>query len=243
MDSELLSASEPPTPSRAAADFAAAVSALSLRDTASIRAVRRNFSRQWRMLPGAAVFEIAASIAQHRALRWAAYEIVRFHRGAFALLDDERVAALAIGLDSWESVDAFGRTLSGPAWAHGLITDSLIDRWAGSPDRWLRRTALVSTIELRDAARVLSRCRQLAVDRDDMVVKGLSWALRELAKRDPEAVRAFLAEQDERIAARVKREVRNKLRTGLKNPKRTADAGGESVGHGLEQARSSEEPE
>jgi 3-methyladenine DNA glycosylase AlkD len=43
-------------------------------------------------------------------------------------------------------------------------------------------------------------------DREDLVVKALSWALRALARRDP--------------AARVIREVENKLTTGRKNPRR-----------------------
>jgi 3-methyladenine DNA glycosylase AlkD len=60
----------------------------------------------------------------------------------------------------------------------------------------------------------------LAADHEDMVVKALSWALRALAVHDPAAVRAFLEENEVVLAARVKREVRNKLRTGLKNPKR-----------------------
>jgi 3-methyladenine DNA glycosylase AlkD len=58
----------------------------------------------------------------------------------------------------------------------------------------------------------------LAGDHEDMVVKALSWALRELVPHDPEAVRAFLADYDPVLAARVKREVSNKLETGLKNP-------------------------
>jgi 3-methyladenine DNA glycosylase AlkD len=53
-----------------------------------------------------------------------------------------------------------------------------------------------------------------------MVVKAMSWVLRELAVHNPQAVRQFLTEYDEVLAARVKREVRNKLRTGLKNPRR-----------------------
>jgi 3-methyladenine DNA glycosylase AlkD len=53
-----------------------------------------------------------------------------------------------------------------------------------------------------------------------MVVKALSWALRVLSEHDPKAVRDFLAKHDARLAARVKRETNNKLRTGLKNPKR-----------------------
>ena len=51
-----------------------------------------------------------------------------------------------------------------------------------------------------------------------MVVKAMSWALRELAKRDPAAVKRFMKEEGDDLAARVKREVGNKLATGLKNP-------------------------
>jgi hypothetical protein len=39
-----------------------------------------------------------------------------------------------------------------------------------------------------------------------------------LVVHDPEAVEAFLAEHEAELAPRVKREVNNKLRTGLKNP-------------------------
>lgn len=42
----------------------------------------------------------------------------------------------------------------------------------------------------------------------------------ELAQREPAKVRAFLREQGDRLAPRIRREVGNKLKTGLKNPKR-----------------------
>jgi len=70
-----------------------------------------------------------------------------------------------------------------------------------------------------DAARTLGVCRLLISDRDDMVVKALSWALRSLAQRDTEAVHRFLKDHNSRLAPRVLREVNNKLKTGLKNPK------------------------
>lgn len=53
-----------------------------------------------------------------------------------------------------------------------------------------------------------------------MVVKALSWALRELAKGEPAAVRDYLSAQGDGLAAQVRREVRNKRETGLKNPRR-----------------------
>ena len=50
-----------------------------------------------------------------------------------------------------------------------------------------------------------------------MVVKALSWALRELIRHDEDAVRKFIKENDQVLASQVKREVRNKLELGLKN--------------------------
>jgi 3-methyladenine DNA glycosylase AlkD len=204
--------------------------ALPNHDVATLRALRRTVSREWRNEPGDIVLEAAGRIAQVPSLRWIAYELVRFHPGAFAGLDDALVDGFAVGLDSWDSVDAFGRTLSGPAWVAGRVGDGLIERWSNSSDRWLRRAALVSTVSLNrpneggrvDPPRTLAVCSRLVADRDDMVVKALSWALRELGRQDAAPVRAFLDKHDGALAPRVKREVGNKLRTGLKNPKRIA---------------------
>jgi 3-methyladenine DNA glycosylase AlkD len=63
-------------------------------------------------------------------------------------------------------------------------------------------------------------CREIIADRDPMVVKALSWALRELAKRDANAVRRLLATHDAAIAPLVRREVQTKLSTGRKSPPR-----------------------
>lgn len=52
-----------------------------------------------------------------------------------------------------------------------------------------------------------------------MVVKAISWALRSLAERDPEAVRTLLIEQGDAVAARARRETMHKSETGLKNPR------------------------
>src|SRR5207245_871630 len=99
-----------------------------------------------------------------------------------------------------------------------------VHAWSRSVDVWLRRLSLVSTVALNsrarggtgDKARTLSVCAMLAHDRDPMVYKALSWALRELAKREPDAVQGFLADHESRLAALVRREVRNKLTRGTK---------------------------
>ena len=213
----------------AAADaFVAAARALPTHDVPSLRALRKARTREWRGMPAAFILDVAGRVAQTPWLRWTAYELIRFHRRAFMALDEALVDSFAVGLDSWDSVDAFARTLSGPAWAQGLIGDELIHRWARSRDLWLRRAALVSTVALNrpadggriDAPRTLAICERLVDDREDMVVKALSWALRELGRRDPRPVTAFLVVHDDRVAPRVRREVAHKLRTGLKTPRR-----------------------
>ena len=67
-------------------------------------------------------------------------------------------------------------------------------------------------------------CEVLAGDKDDMVAKGMSWALRDLSKRDRQAVETFLEEHEQELPALVKREVRNKLTLGVKTPRRKETA-------------------
>jgi 3-methyladenine DNA glycosylase AlkD len=213
-------------PRALAAEIVAEIHALPVRNTPNVRAVRRRYSRAFRDADADFVLDLARELLHRHGLRWVAYELIAGHPGAFGSLDAARLEGWGRGIDSWSTVDSFGRTLSGPAWRQGLIADEVLHRWANSDDRWWRRAALVSTVALNvrshggtgDVGRTLAVCRLLAADPDDMVVKALSWALRELVVHDPEAVRTFLDEHDDLLAARVKREVRNKLRTGLKNP-------------------------
>ncbi len=73
----------------------------------------------------------------------------------------------------------------------------------------------------RDAKRTVAICRLLVEDRDDMVVKAMSWALREPGKREPAAAEEFLRKYGPRLAPRVRREVARKLITGTKSGRST----------------------
>jgi 3-methyladenine DNA glycosylase AlkD len=210
-----------------AAQMAAEIRALPRRNTPSVRTVRRAYSRLLRPADPALVLETARVLLNEYGHRSVAYELIAAHPGAFAQLGEAELEYWGQGINSWRTVDEFGRTLSGPAWLRGQVSDDLFRRWARMDDLWWRRAALVSTVALNirvdggygDAPRTLTVCRMLVDDYEDMVVKALSWALRALTVHEPEAVRSFLAEFEPVLAARVKREVRNKLATGLKNPK------------------------
>jgi 3-methyladenine DNA glycosylase AlkD len=195
-----------------------------------IRAVRREYSRRLSKAPPHVVFELALLLLHERgpAFRLVAYELLHHHAGALNRLRAWELEQLGRGMAGWGDVDMFSIYVAGPVWRERHVPDSLIHSWARSKDRWWRRAALVSTVPLNSKAqggngetsRTLQVCRLLMRDRDPMVVKALSWGLRELSKRDPKAVRAFVKERREVLPALVLREVRNKLTTGRKNPKR-----------------------
>ncbi len=204
------------------------VSALTFPTTEAIRKVRQGFSRRLAEAPAQLVVALALQLVRRAAVpRFVGYELILYHRRALRSLKAKSLEDLGAGNNSWAEVDAFACYLAGPAWREGQVSDALIRRWASSSDRWWRRTAAASTIALNnkarggkgDTVRTLMVCEMLVADRDDMVVKALSWALRELSKRDLESVRSFLRKHENVLAARVVREVNNKLKTGLKNPR------------------------
>ena len=209
----------------------AEIKALSVRNTPNMRAIRRKYSRVLKQVSPDFVLRLARKLCKVGDYRWFAYELIQCHKATFARLDEAKLEDLGQGINSWWTVDAFARTLSGPAWLNGQVSDKLILKWARSKDRWWRRAALVTTVTLNvqshggtgDVSRTFRVCRLLADDHDDMVAKAMSWALRELVVHEAEAVQEFLDEYDQVLAARVKREVNNKLKTGLKNPIQKGD--------------------
>jgi 3-methyladenine DNA glycosylase AlkD len=77
--------------------------------------------------------------------------------------------------------------------------------WTASPHMWTRRAALVMTLpwtrivhpkpaDLAIRERVLGWAAGYVADRDWFIQKAVAWWLRDLSKRDPDRVRAFLAE-------------------------------------------------
>lgn len=159
-----------------------------------------------------------------------AYELLWKNKKALQALSTDQILALGKHLDNWVSVDMYCLSITGYCWQQGILKDEIIASWAMNTDRWIRRAALVSTVPLNlrarggrgDVQRTLRICSLLISDRDDMVIKAISWALRELSKSDKKAVEQFMDQNKDKIHSRVKREVGTKLLTGKKNVRQNA---------------------
>jgi len=197
------------------------VSSLQLKEIASawIRLLHDFTSKQWAdlciQLTQTGVFE--AQIL--------AYVLLWENKKALRDLTAEQVLALGAYLDNWASTDSYSIMIAGWHWREGTIPDSQITKWLKSKNIWQRRAAVVCTVPLNlrsrggtgDAKRTLFICEKVLDDREDLIVKALSWALRELSKSNKQAVIEFLEKHGERVPSRVRREVTAKLGTGRKN--------------------------
>jgi 3-methyladenine DNA glycosylase AlkD len=208
-------------------DLDARVSRLGARTTADLRGVRRAVTRALRGADPSVVLALADRLVSRDGPhdRFFAYELITSHPRTMARLRAADLKRLGRGIDSWGDVDTFACYVAGPAWRARQIPDAEIARWVRSSDRWWRRAGVVSTVALNnkarggtgDAPRTLAICELALGDADVMVVKALSWALRELAKRSPADVDRFLRKHDAQLPALVRREVWSKLRTGVKS--------------------------
>jgi len=95
----------------------------------------------------------------------------------------------------WDHVDEVSHRVGGLLVAFPADLAPIIHAWARDPDRWLRRSAVICQLGLKDAtdpALLADVVRANLTDRDFFLRKGIGWALRDYARTDPDWVRAFV---------------------------------------------------
>lgn len=129
-------------------------------------------------------------------------------------------------LDSWVESDGLGWALA--LWLMGDPDTRMDYLWdlIADEDVWSRRLALVPLARINRGKigdtfpdltlQLLDRVKE---ERHPMITKAVSWVLRELTRTHQDRVAAYLEENRDVLASHVAREVRNKLRTGLKSGK------------------------
>ncbi|MGA9102108.1 DNA alkylation repair protein [Aeromicrobium sp.] len=133
--------------------------------------------------------------ATHREERYAATELtaLRLATGCLELLPlHEHVAVTGAW---WDHVDEVAHHIADLHDAHPDETAAAVRRWSTSDDRWLRRLAIISQLGRRervDRQLLATVIEPHVADPEFFVRKAIGWALRDVARTDPEWVRSFV---------------------------------------------------
>ncbi|MFJ9538923.1 DNA alkylation repair protein [Streptomyces sp. NPDC101225] len=103
----------------------------------------------------------------------------------------------------WDTVDLLAAHVVGALVAADPALTADMDAWIVDDDLWVVRTALLHQLrrkERTDTERLFTYCLRQSGHPDFFIRKAIGWCLREYAKTDPEAVRAFLARERGRFA-------------------------------------------
>jgi 3-methyladenine DNA glycosylase AlkD len=110
----------------------------------------------------------------------------------------ERLDRLADGFTGWSHVDDVCISVIQPLLlTHRAETLALLERWNRSPNRWKRRASVVAfTRKVGESGQfteeALRLCENLVYDHEDLVRKGVGWALKDVMRGDRERVLAYV---------------------------------------------------
>lgn len=160
-------------------------------------------------------------------LRFASIELLARHVAELDPADLPMLESLLRDSNTWAYVDTIAVHVVGPIVERAPRSDRTLERWARDPDFWIRRSALLALLgPLARGARVFPRFARLAGpmvgDREFFIRKAIGWVLREVGKRRPELVVAFLSEHKGAVAGLTYREATKylprEMRRSLEGP-------------------------
>jgi 3-methyladenine DNA glycosylase AlkD len=190
------------TPERAAASRAYLKTSLECSGT-TVPEVRAQLRAWLRERPGLSRAELLAVVSGlwDRPLfecRMAAGLLLVERRALLTAADMAVLEDLLRTSGTWALVDSLAADVAGSLVQRYPELTAVLDRWAGDPDFWIRRSALLALlIPLRrgegDFERFAGYADQMLEEREFFIRKAIGWVLRETGKRHPELVAQWLA--------------------------------------------------
>jgi 3-methyladenine DNA glycosylase AlkD len=108
----------------------------------------------------------------------------------------------------WDTVDFLSTSLLGAlVRRHRALLDTAVDKWIDDDDMWVRRSALLCQLKWKsdtDERRLFRYVRQRCHENEFFIRKASGWALREYSKTAPDAVRAFVRDNDTQLSTLTK---------------------------------------
>jgi 3-methyladenine DNA glycosylase AlkD len=132
---------------------------------------------------------------EEREFQYAANDLIDIH---IATADKnflaEHVEYLLTTKPWWDTVDGLGSVAVSPL-TDKYGCEKLIDKWNKSANIWLNRAAIQHQRGRKyetDVKLILKYCDDHSDSKEFFIVKAIGWALRDIAKINPKAVREFL---------------------------------------------------
>ncbi len=126
----------------------------------------------------------------------------------------DRVEALITAKSWWDTVDTLAAHVVGTMVRNHRALTQVMDRWIDANDIWLTRTAILHQLRWKtdtDPDRLFSYAERRAADTEFFIRKAIGWALREFARTDPDAVRAFVDAHADELSGLTRREAMKHL--------------------------------
>lgn len=139
--------------------------------------------------------------------------------------------ALVRASPTWAHVDWLAVKVIGPVVGRSGREGALLRRWAQDPDLWVRRTALLAPLDvLRQGEGDFELFAELAAgmipEKVFWIRKAIGWVLREVTKKRPERVHAFVLQHLHTLSGLTYREATRNLPPALQQDLATRKQGG-----------------
>ena len=142
--------------------------------------------------------------------RMAAVQLLDLHPRLVGVADVPLVERLIRESKTWALVDYLaGDIVSGLRFEDPSV-EPILDRWAADPDFWVRRSSLLAELKPlkkgADLGPFLRRADVMLDEKEFFIRKAIGWVLREVAKKRPTEVVAWLAPRTGRASGVTMRE-------------------------------------
>jgi 3-methyladenine DNA glycosylase AlkD len=149
--------------------------------------------------------------------RMAAVDVLEFRVARLGVDDLSFVERLVRESRTWALVDGLAISVTGAIVVADIAAASALDRWVSDGDFWVRRAALLALIAgVRAGAPDLARIERFSdahlEEKEFFIRKAIGWLLRELAKKDPDWVMAFIDPRRDRASGLTLREATRVIR-------------------------------
>lgn len=144
---------------------------------------------------------------EEREFQYCANDLIQIHwKVADKNFLADHVEDLIISKSWWDTVDGLGSVAISPL-TDKYGCEKLIAKWNRSENIWLNRAAIQHQRGRRyetDVELILQYCEDQSDSKEFFIVKAIGWALRDIAKVNPRAVREFLKSHPDlgRVAVR-----------------------------------------